>query len=81
LCTFLACDFRDDLFRIDVPTLIIHGDADAFAIESTAARLPKLIKTVNLLSFLADRTPSTGPAIRPLVGLSSGVIIYRVLYR
>lgn len=38
-------DFRDDLPRIDVPTLIIHGDGDRILpFESTAARLPKLIK-------------------------------------
>ncbi len=54
-------DFRNDLPHIDVPTLIIHGDADRILpLESTAARLLKLIKTVNWLSFLADRTPLTG---------------------
>ncbi|MBW4490864.1 MAG: alpha/beta hydrolase [Trichocoleus desertorum ATA4-8-CV12] len=38
-------DFRDDLPRIDVPTLIIHGDADRMLpLASTAARLPQLIK-------------------------------------
>lgn len=38
-------DFREDIPRIDVPTLIIHGDADRILpLESTAARLPKLIK-------------------------------------
>jgi non-heme chloroperoxidase len=38
-------DFRDDLPHIDVPTLIIHGDADRILpLESTAARLPQLIK-------------------------------------
>ncbi|MBE9178550.1 alpha/beta hydrolase [Oculatella sp. LEGE 06141] len=43
-------DFRDDLPRIDVPTLIIHGDADRMLpLESTAARLPKLIKNSQLV--------------------------------
>jgi len=43
-------DFRDDLPRIDVPTLIIHGDADRILpLESTAARLPKLIKNSQLV--------------------------------
>lgn len=43
-------DFRDDLPRIDVPTLIIHGDADRLLpLESTAARLPKLIKNSQLV--------------------------------
>jgi non-heme chloroperoxidase len=43
-------DFRDDLPRIDVPTLIIHGDSDRILpLESTAARLPKLIKNSRLV--------------------------------
>jgi non-heme chloroperoxidase len=38
-------DFRDDLPRIDVPTLIVQGDADRILpFSSTGARLPKLIK-------------------------------------
>ncbi|HEY9802426.1 MAG TPA: alpha/beta hydrolase [Leptolyngbyaceae cyanobacterium] len=42
-------DFRDDLPHIDVPTLIIHGDADRILpFESTAARLPQLIKDSRL---------------------------------
>ena len=52
----LACvdtwltDFRDDLPKIDVPTLIIHGDADRILpFESTAERLPKLIKGSRLV--------------------------------
>jgi non-heme chloroperoxidase len=43
-------DFRDDLPHIDVPTLIIHGDSDRILpLESTAARLPKLIKNSQLV--------------------------------
>ncbi|MBD3886316.1 alpha/beta hydrolase [Phormidium tenue FACHB-886] len=43
-------DFRDDLPRIDVPTLIIHGDADRILpLASTAARLPQLIKDSRLV--------------------------------
>lgn len=38
-------DFRADLPRIDVPTLIVQGDADRILpLSSTGARLPKLIK-------------------------------------
>jgi non-heme chloroperoxidase len=38
-------DFRDDLPKIDVPTLLIHGDADRILpYAATAARLPGLIK-------------------------------------
>src|SRR6202047_1847532 len=47
----LACvptwheDFRDDLTRVDVPTLVIHGDADRILpIEASGARTVKLIK-------------------------------------
>lgn len=43
-------DFRDDLPKIDVPTLIIHGDADRILpLESTSQRLPKLIKNSRLV--------------------------------
>ncbi|MBD2247866.1 alpha/beta hydrolase [Nostoc sp. FACHB-888] len=43
-------DFRDDLPRIDVPTLIIHGDGDRILpFESTAKRLPQLIKGSRLV--------------------------------
>lgn len=43
-------DFRNDLPRIDVPTLIIHGDADRILpLASTAARLPQLIKDSRLV--------------------------------
>ncbi|MFB9991070.1 alpha/beta fold hydrolase [Deinococcus oregonensis] len=46
----LACvpawltDFRSDIARIDIPTLIVHGDADRILpLEATGARLHKLI--------------------------------------
>lgn len=43
-------DFRNDLPRIDVPTLIIHGDADRILpFDATAGRLPKLIKNSQLV--------------------------------
>jgi len=38
-------DFRDDLPKIDVPMLLVHGDADRILpYEATAARLPGLIE-------------------------------------
>jgi non-heme chloroperoxidase len=44
-------DFRDDLPKIDVPTLAIHGDADRILpLAATAARLPGLIKDVELVT-------------------------------
>ncbi len=52
----LACvptwltDFRADLPKIDVPTLILHGDADRILpLEATAQRLPALIKNSRLV--------------------------------
>jgi non-heme chloroperoxidase len=53
----LACidtwltDFRDDLLRIDVPVLVIHGDADrSLPYGATAARLPGLIKDLEVVT-------------------------------
>ncbi|MFZ0188882.1 MAG: alpha/beta hydrolase [Streptosporangiaceae bacterium] len=42
-------DFRDDLPKIDVPMLVLHGDADqVLPIDKTANRLPGLIKDMQL---------------------------------
>ncbi|MCK9878972.1 alpha/beta hydrolase [Frankia sp. Ag45/Mut15] len=44
-------DFRDDLPNIDVPTLLIHGNADRILpYENTAARLPGLIKDLTTVA-------------------------------
>jgi non-heme chloroperoxidase len=44
-------DFRDDVAKIDVPTLVVHGAEDRILpFASTAARLPDLIKDVRLVS-------------------------------
>jgi non-heme chloroperoxidase len=52
----LACvptwheDFRNDLDRVDVPTLVIHGDADRILpIAASGLRTAKLIKGARLL--------------------------------
>jgi non-heme chloroperoxidase len=43
-------DFRDDLSRIDVPTLVVHGTEDRILpIAATADRLPALIANVRLV--------------------------------
>jgi pimeloyl-ACP methyl ester carboxylesterase len=45
-------DFRDDLPRIDVPTLVVHGDADRILpIDATARRLPDLIADCRLVEI------------------------------
>jgi non-heme chloroperoxidase len=42
-------DFRDDLTRIDVPILVIQGDADqVLPVDKTGKRLPGLIEDVQL---------------------------------
>jgi non-heme chloroperoxidase len=44
-------DFRSDLPKIDVPTLLIHGDADRILpYAATAARLPGLIKDLEFVT-------------------------------
>jgi pimeloyl-ACP methyl ester carboxylesterase len=42
-------DFRDDLAKIDVPVLVIQGDADqVLPLDKTGQRLPALIKDMEL---------------------------------
>lgn len=44
-------DFRGDLPKVDVPVLVVHGTEDRILpFESTAQRLPALIKEVRLVS-------------------------------
>jgi non-heme chloroperoxidase len=44
-------DFRGDLPKIDVPVLLVHGDADRILpYPNTAARLPGLIKDLTLVT-------------------------------
>ncbi|SRR5581483_6850818 len=43
-------DFREDLARIDVPTLVVHGDADRILpIDSTGKRTQELVKGSRLV--------------------------------
>jgi non-heme chloroperoxidase len=43
-------DFRDDLPKIDVPILVVQGDADqVLPLDKTGARLPGLIKDATLV--------------------------------
>jgi non-heme chloroperoxidase len=43
-------DFRDDLPKIDVPVLVVHGTEDRILpLEATAARLPALIDDLQLV--------------------------------
>lgn len=45
-------DFRQDLPRNDVPTLVVHGDADRILpIDATARRLPDLIADCQLVEI------------------------------
>ncbi|MBZ5740319.1 alpha/beta fold hydrolase [Nocardioides mangrovi] len=48
--TAWTTDFRDDVARVDVPVLVIHGNQDrVLPIELTAARLPGLMKDAELV--------------------------------
>lgn len=43
-------DFRKDLLRVDVPTLVIHGDADRIVpLSASGARTAKLVKEAQLV--------------------------------
>lgn len=45
-------DFRADLPKIDVPVLLVHGDADRILpYDSTAARLPDLVDDLTLVTI------------------------------
>ena len=45
-------DFRTDLPKIDVPMLVVHGDADRILpYEATAKRLPELVKGLQLVTI------------------------------
>ena len=55
-------DFRDDLPKIDVPTLVLHGTADRILpYEATVKRLPGLVKDLRLVPVEGARTTSAGP--------------------
>ena len=46
---FSYTDFRDDLPKVDVPTLVIHGDSDGIVpFEASGARTAELIKGAQL---------------------------------
>jgi pimeloyl-ACP methyl ester carboxylesterase len=54
----LACvptwheDFRADLARIDVPTLVVHGEADRIVpVQASGARTAKLVKGARLVTL------------------------------
>jgi non-heme chloroperoxidase len=54
----LACvptwheDFRNDLARIDVPTLVIHGDSDRIVpIKASGEKTAKLVKNARLVTI------------------------------
>jgi non-heme chloroperoxidase len=45
-----ATDFRDDLPKIDVPVLVVQGDADqVLPLDKTGGRLPGLVKDARLV--------------------------------
>ena len=55
-------DFRGDLPKIDVPVLVVQGDADRILpYPNTGKRLPSLIKDIELVVIAGGRTLSPGP--------------------
>jgi pimeloyl-ACP methyl ester carboxylesterase len=52
---FATTDFRPDLAAFDIPTLIIHGDADkTVPIDSSARPAARLIKTASLVEYAGE---------------------------
>ncbi len=52
IAEFSETDFTEDLRRIDVPTLIVHGDDDQIVpIDASARRTAELVKDAKLLVY------------------------------
>lgn len=52
IAAFSATDFREDLKKFDVPTLVIHGDDDQIVpIDSTARAAAKMVKNAKLIVY------------------------------
>lgn len=52
IAAFSATDFRDDLKKFDVPTLVIHGDDDQIVpIDASARATAKLVKHAKLIVY------------------------------
>jgi pimeloyl-ACP methyl ester carboxylesterase len=48
--TSWGTDFREDLKKIKIPTLVIHGDADRIVpLSSSARRMPDFVKGARLV--------------------------------
>jgi non-heme chloroperoxidase len=52
IAAFSASDFRDDLKKFDVPTLVIHGDDDQLVpIDGSGRAAAKLVKNAKLIVY------------------------------
>ena len=52
IAAFSATDFRDDLKKFDVPTLVVHGDDDQIVpIDASGKASAKLIKNAELIVY------------------------------
>ena len=59
-------DFRGDLAKIDVPTLVVHGTEDRILpISATAERLPGLIADLKLVTVEGGPGHTTSPGRTP----------------
>jgi len=62
ITTFSETDLTADLAKVDVPTLILHGDDDQIVlIGASAMRSSKLIKNATLQVYKARRTACARP--------------------
>lgn len=52
IAAFSATDFREDLKRFDVPTLIVHGDDDQIVpIDNSARAAAKIVRNARLVIY------------------------------
>lgn len=52
IAAFSATDFREDLAKFDVPTLIVHGDDDQIVpIDASARAAAKIVKNAKLVVY------------------------------
>ena len=57
-------DFRADLAKFDVPTLVVHGDADALLpVEATARRIPEFVADCEVVKIAGAAARRTGAIV------------------
>lgn len=75
-------DFREDLAKIDIPTLVIHGDGDRIVpLAASGARMPKILKNCRYVEIkngphgiLASHPEEVNRAIVDFIGAPQPVL-------